>query len=39
MLLQHDIGGFDDRGFRGNGDDRPGHDLMGAHWELRKLLD
>jgi hypothetical protein len=35
MPLQHQVRGVDNRGFGGNGDDRPGHDLMGAHGKLR----
>jgi hypothetical protein len=35
MPLQHKIRGVDNGGFGGNGDDRPGHDLMGAHGKLR----
>jgi hypothetical protein len=31
MSLQHEIGGVDDGGFGCDGDDRAGHDLVGAH--------
>jgi hypothetical protein len=32
MSVQHGVCGFDDRGVGRDGDDWPGHDLMGAHW-------
>jgi hypothetical protein len=35
MPLQHGVCGFDDRGLGCDGDDRPGHNLMGPHWDLR----
>src|ERR1700694_4071655 len=37
MSLQHGVGGFDDRGLGCDGDDRPGHNLVGAHWGLRRF--
>ena len=35
MPLQHGVSSFDDRGLGRDGDDRPGHNLVGAHWGLR----
>ncbi|MHC2932871.1 hypothetical protein ACVJA9_007668 [Bradyrhizobium diazoefficiens] len=37
--LQHDVGRLDDAGIGGDRDDRPGHDLMGAHGRLRWLVE
>src|ERR1700730_17401593 len=37
MLLEHVICSFDNRRLRRDGDDGAGHDLMGAHGDLRRF--
>ena len=39
VLLQHGVGGIDDRGLGCDGDDRPGHDLVGAHMGPPQVQD
>src|SRR5581483_611874 len=39
MSLQHEVGCLDDGRVRGDGDDRLGHDLVGAHGELRECKE